>query len=349
MCLKHNKYCIEPTFPSVAPPQKNRPKKHRKMRPKTHLNRSKIGPRRLPNEASKNNRSRNPYFHRLCRFLARFGPPVGTGGGEKLTIWSPERSKRNLGAKMHPRCSQDPPRMVPRPPQSHFGSFFGQFFVHFGTLWDHFWAVFGAMGRQSDRETDRETERPEEQQRQRDGAMGRQSDRETDRETETRRDRETENQRDRETESQRVRGSESQRVRETQTQRDRETRGTTETERQRAREPDTETQRQTDAAPGWSEELPGAIVGAFLDHFLAWTGQAGTGRAQVRPGLDRLVLDVPGLACPLEPCTIPFRVYPWHMNYWPHGGPRGAQRALQFPGSGRPVKAGYTGPHPFGP
>ena len=115
MCLKHNKYCIEPTFPSVATPPKNRPKKHRKMRPTTHLNRSKIGPRRLPNEASKNRRFQNPYFQRICRFWARFGPR-GDRGGEKLTFRSPERSKRNLGAKMHPRCSQEAAEWSQDPP-----------------------------------------------------------------------------------------------------------------------------------------------------------------------------------------------------------------------------------------
>ena len=57
MCLKHSKYCIEPTFHSVATPPKNGPKKHRKNTPKTLPNHSKIGPRRLPNATPKNRRS----------------------------------------------------------------------------------------------------------------------------------------------------------------------------------------------------------------------------------------------------------------------------------------------------
>ena len=111
MCLKHSKYCIELTFPSVATLPKNRPKKHQQMKPNTFSNRSKIGLRRLPNEASKNRRSQNPYFHRFCRFFVQCGAPLGGQGGEgKPRISVPRKLIEEPG-------SQNAPQMLPRPPQ----------------------------------------------------------------------------------------------------------------------------------------------------------------------------------------------------------------------------------------
>ena len=186
------------------------------MIPQTLPNHSKIGPRRLPNEASKNRRSQNPYFQRLCRFLIRFGPPMGPEGERGETHFSvPRRLQEEPGSQNAPQMLPRRPRMVPRPSLEPFWELFWTIFCSFwdalGSTLEPFSATRETQ-RQRDRESERhrhrETERPEEQQRQRHRETKRQRDRErqrerqTDRETERQRDRESERQRDRETERQ---------------------------------------------------------------------------------------------------------------------------------------------------
>ena len=166
MWLKHSKYCIELTFLSVTTAPKNGPKKHRKTTPKTRPNRSKIGPRRLPNAASKNGRSKNPYLQPLCRFLLRFGTPPGSQGGGETHISVPRRLQEEPG-------SQNAPQMLPRPPQDGPKTPPGPFWELFCTIFNSFLGVLGSIlglfsaRRQRDRETERKRDRERERERER--------------------------------------------------------------------------------------------------------------------------------------------------------------------------------------